>query len=119
MSLHLYGIPNCDTVKKARAWLDRRGIDYVFHDYKKEGADPLKLSVWSDEVGWETLLNRRGTTFRGLSDADKADIDRAKAIPLMHAKPSLIKRPVVEHGGGLLVGFDAAQWEVALMLGSR
>ena len=110
MSLQFYGIPNCDTVKKARAWLDQRGVAYAFHDYKKEGADPGKLARWSDAAGWETLLNRRGTTFRALSDADKADIDRAKAIRLMQANPSLIKRPVVEHPGGVLVGFDAAKW---------
>ena len=113
MSVELYGIPNCDTVKKARAWLHGRGIEYVFHDYKKEGADPLKLSAWSDKVGWETLLNRRGTTFRGLSDADKANIDRPNAIRLMQDNPSLIKRPVVEHSGGLLAGFDSAEWDAA------
>ena len=112
--IHVFGIPNCDTVKKARTWLDGRGIAYVFHDYKKEGADPAKLAAWSDAVGWEVLLNRRGTTFRALSDADKADIDRDKAIRLMQASPSLIKRPVVEHDRGLLVGFDPAGWEAAL-----
>ena len=79
MSIEIYGIPNCDTVKKARAWLGARGIGYTFHDYKKEGADPAKLAAWSDAVGWEALLNRRGTTFRALSDADKTEIDRAKA----------------------------------------
>ena len=110
----LYGIPNCDTVKKARAWLDGRGVGYAFHDYKKEGADPAKLAAWSEAAGWEALLNRRGTTFRALGDADKADIDRAKAIRLMQANPSLIKRPVVEHDGGLLVGFDVAEWEGTL-----
>lgn len=109
----LYGIPNCDTVKKARAWLDARGIGYVFHDYKKEGADPAKLATWSEAAGWQALLNRRGTTFRALSDGEKAGIDRAKAIRLMQAHPSLIKRPVVEHGG-VLVGFDPAVWEQAL-----
>jgi arsenate reductase (glutaredoxin) len=109
-----YGIPNCDTVKKARAWLEAKGIEYAFHNYKKEGADAVKLSAWSDVVGWETLLNRRGTTFRALSDRDKADIDRAKAIRLMETSPSLIKRPVVEHPDGLLVGFDAGEWEAAL-----
>ena len=114
MSLHFYGIPNCDTVKKARAWLDERGISYVFHDYKKEGADPARLAAWSDAAGWETLLNRRGTAFRALPDADKAGIDRAKAIRLMQASPSLIKRPVIEHDGGLLVGFDAAEWAARL-----
>ena len=112
--IRLYGIPNCDTVKKARAWLDARGTGYTFHDYKKEGADPAKLAAWSDAVGWETLLNRRGTTFRGLSEADKADIDRATALRLMVANPSLIKRPVVEYRGGVLVGFDAGAWEAAL-----
>lgn len=112
--IHLYGIPNCDTVKKARTWLERRGTDYAFHDYKKEGADPSKLAAWSDAVGWEALLNRRGTTFRGLSEADRADIDRAKALRLMAASPSLIKRPVVECGGGVLVGFDAGEWEAAI-----
>jgi len=114
MSVAVYGIPNCDTVKKARAWLDARGVDYVFHDYKKEGADPVKLAAWSDAAGWEALLNRRGTTYRGLSEADKADIDRAKAVRLMVANPSLIKRPVLEHAGGVLVGFDAGAWEATL-----
>jgi len=114
MSVAVYGIPNCDTVKKARAWLDGHGVAYAFHDYKREGADPARLAAWSDAVGWEGLLNRRGTTFRALSEADKSDIDRAKALRLMQAHPSLIKRPVVEHGGGLLVGFDAAEWEAAL-----
>lgn len=114
MSIDLFGIPNCDTVKKARTWLDGRGIRYVFHDYKKEGTDPARLPAWSDAVGWEALLNRRGTTFRALSEADKAGIDRAKAIRLMEAHPSMIKRPVVEHPGGLLVGFDPAEWQAAL-----
>lgn len=114
MSIAFYGIPSCDTVKKARAWLEAESIEYAFHDYKKEGADPARLAEWSDAVGWEALLNRRGTTFRALSDADKADINRAKAIRLMQAGPSLIKRPVVEHPGGLLVGFDPGQWAAAL-----
>ena len=114
MSIDLYGIPNCDTVKKARAWLDARGIGYAFHDYKKDGANPETLAAWSDIAGWEALLNRRGTTFRALPDTDKANIDRAKALRLMEALPSLIKRPVVEHPGGMLVGFDPAEWERAL-----
>jgi len=114
MAVEVYGIPNCDTVKKARAWLDGRGIAYAFHDYKKEGAEPARLAAWSDAAGWEALLNRRGTTFRGLSEADKADIDRAKALRLMVANPSLIKRPVIEHAGGVLVGFDAGEWEAVL-----
>ena len=112
--IDVYGIPNCDTVKKARAWLDAQGIEYAFHDYKKEGADRAKLERWVAEKGWETVLNRRGTTFRQLPDADKADIDAAKAVRLMQAHPSTIKRPVVEHPGGLLVGFDAAEWQAAL-----
>ena len=97
-----------------RAWLGERGIEHVFHDYKKEGADPAKLAWWSDVAGWEALLNRRGTTFRALSEADKGEIDRAKAIRLMQANTSLIRRPVVEHDGGLLVGFGPAEWERAL-----
>jgi len=114
MSIDFYGIPNCDTVKKARAWLDAKGIEYAFHDYKKEGADPAKLERWVAEKGWETVLNRRGTTFRQLADADKAGIDAAKAVRLMAAHPSTIKRPVVEHTGRLLVGFDPAEWQAAL-----
>ncbi|WP_294290718.1 ArsC family reductase [uncultured Sphingomonas sp.] len=109
----LYGIPNCDTVKKARTWLDTHGIAYTFHDYKKLGADREKLAAWAGEVGWEKLLNRAGTTFRKLSDADRADIDQAKAIALMVAQPSLIKRPVVEGAQGLLVGFKPEMYEAA------
>jgi arsenate reductase len=114
VSIDFYGIPNCDTVKKARAWLDANVIAYTFHDYKKEGADPAKLREWIAAKGWETVLNRRGTTFRQLPEADKADLDADKAIALMQAHPSTIKRPVVEHPGGLLVGFDAAEWGAAL-----
>lgn len=111
MSIEFYGIPNCDTVKKARKWLEGQGIDYTFHDYKKEGADRAKLERWADRVGWEALLNRRGTTFRKLDDSDKAGIDRAKAIALMVEHPSMIKRPVAEHPGGVLVGFSESEWE--------
>ena len=113
MNLTLYGIPNCDTVKKARAWLDAKGVAYVFHDYKKAGIDTATLARWADAVGWEVLLNRAGTTFRKLADADKADIDRAKAIALMIANPSTIKRPVVEGAGKLLVGFKPDDWAAA------
>lgn len=112
--IELYGIPNCDTVKKARGWLDARGLAYVFHDYKKEGAAAARLARWADEAGWERLLNTRGTTFRKLPDGDRDAVDRAKALALMEAHTSLIKRPVVEHPGGLLVGFDAGQWAAAL-----
>ena len=111
--IDVYGIPNCDTVKKARAWLDAHGIEYAFHDYKKEGTDPAKLERWVAEKGWETVLNRRGTSFRQLSDADKTDIDAAKAVRLMAAHPSTIKRPVVEYPDGLLVGFASAEWGAA------
>ena len=114
MSIEFYGIPNCDTVKMARQWLEAQGLDYSFHDYKKEGADPAKLEKWVGAKGWEVVLNRRGTTFRKLEEVDKADIDAAKAVRLMAAHPSTIKRPVVEHGGGLLVGFDADEWQAAL-----
>ena len=113
--MDFYGIPNCDTVKKARKWLDSQGIDYVFHDYKKEGADPAKLERWVAEKGWETILNRAGTTFRKLPDEAKGDLDAGKAIALMVEQPSMIKRPVVEHGGALLVGFRQAEWEDALL----
>ncbi|WP_120717151.1 ArsC family reductase [Tsuneonella amylolytica] len=114
MTARFYGIPNCDTVKKARAWLDTNGVDYAFHDYKKEGTDPDQLRAWVAAVGWEALLNRRGTTFRQLEPAQKVDLDAEKAIRLMTAQPSMIKRPVVEHDGGLLVGFDEAEWTAAL-----
>lgn len=114
MTIQLYGIPNCDTVKQARKWLEARGTAYAFHDYKKEGADPARLGQWADAAGWEVLLNRRGTTFRKLPASEQADIDRAKAIALMVAQPSLIKRPVVEHAGGLLVGFSPEAWQAAL-----
>lgn len=113
-SISLYGIPNCDTVKKARRWLDAGGIAYDFHDFKKEGVDPSRLAAWTDAVGWEVLLNRRGTTFRGLSDTERAGIDRAKAIHLMAEHTSLIKRPVAEYDGGLLVGFSEGEWAAAL-----
>ncbi len=111
MSVTLYGIPNCDTVKKARTWLDAQGIVFAFHDYKKAGADAVKLATWCDVLGWETVLNRAGTSFKKLDDADKADLTQAKAITLMLAQPSMIKRPVVEHPGGLLVGFKLDAWE--------
>lgn len=108
---------NWDTVRKARKWLESEGLDYVFHDYKKEGADPARLAAWADAAGWEALLNRRGTTFRKLDEGDRADIGRDKAIRLMETHPSLIKRPVVEYADGLLVGFDADQWGRALCSG--
>jgi Spx/MgsR family transcriptional regulator len=114
VSLTLYGIPNCDTVKKARTWLDTKGLAYTFHDYKKAGADPAKLAAWCQAAGWEKVLNRAGTTFKKLSDADKDGLNEARAITLMAANPSCIKRPVVEHPGGLLVGFKPDEWAAAL-----
>lgn len=113
MSITLFGIPNCDTVKKARVWLDARRLAYAFHDYKKAGADETKLAAWCDALGWETVLNRAGTTYKKLPDADKADLNQAKAIALMRAQPSMIKRPIVEHPSGLLIGFKPDTWEAA------
>jgi arsenate reductase len=115
MTITLYGIRNCDTMKKARAWLDARGVAYAFYDYKVAGIDAATLGAWATSVGWEKLLNRAGTTFRALADADKADLDEAKAIALMVANPSLIKRPVLTGAVGLpLVGFSVAAYEAAL-----
>ena len=105
MTTTLYGIKACDTMKKARAWLDGHGVAYDFHDYKTAGIDEASLRRWAGVVGWEVLLNRAGTTFRGLPDAAKVDLDAAKAIRLMLANPSMIKRPVFEQGDTLLVGF--------------
>jgi arsenate reductase len=111
MGATIYGIKACDTMKKARTWLEARGVPYAFHDYKTSGISAEKLEGWSKEVGWETLLNKAGTTFRGLPEADKQGIDQAKAIRLMTAHTSLIKRPVLEHDGRLLVGFKPAAYE--------
>ena len=105
MPITMYGIKNCDTIKKARAWLDAQGVEYRFHDYKKLGIDEATLRRWAGVVGWEVLLNRAGTTFRALPDGDKANLDEDKAIALMVANPSMIKRPVLESGSTLLVGF--------------
>jgi arsenate reductase (glutaredoxin) len=110
----LYGIPNCDTMKKARLWLATHGIEYAFHDYKKAGIERGQLATWCQQLGFETLLNRRGTTWRGLSDAQKTDVDAAKAIDLMQQQPSLIKRPVLVAGQRLLVGFDQNEWKSLL-----
>jgi Spx/MgsR family transcriptional regulator len=101
----LYGIKNCDTMKKARAWLDERGIPYELHDYKTAGIDVPRLEQWCRAVGWETLLNRAGTTFRKLSEPGKSRLDERTALGLMAAQPSMIKRPVLEAGGRVVVGF--------------
>ena len=119
-SITIYGIKNCDTMKKARAWLDSHGVAYHFHDYKSEGIARDKLKGWSDEVGWETLLNRAGTTFRKLPDSDREGLNERKALALMLAQPSMIKRPVLDLGGKLLVGFKpeiyAMKWRRAARL---
>jgi len=115
MAITIYGIKNCDTMKKARAWLDQRGVDYAFHDYKASGIERERLVRWAGKVGWETLLNRAGTTFRKLPDADKNGLTETKAIALMLAQPSMIKRPVLDLGAGkLLVGFKPEQYAAAL-----
>ena len=114
MTVTVYGIANCDTVRKARRWLDRRGIAYMFHDYKTQGADPARLARWAQSTGWERLLNRSGTTFRRLPEAEREDLDGARAVALMAANPSAIRRPVVEYPDGLLVGFGEADWEASL-----
>jgi arsenate reductase len=109
----VYGIRNCDTVKKARAWLDGRGAAYAFHDFKAQGLPPEALSAWVAEHGWEKLLNRAGTTFRKLPEAEREGLDEARAVALMLAHPSLVKRPVLDLGAKRLVGFSAAAYEAA------
>lgn len=109
--LTLYGIPNCDTVKKARTWLEGQGIAYSFHDYKKAGIDKSMLEGWVKQAGWETLLNRAGTTFKKLPDAEKENLTEKKAVALMLAQPSMIKRPVVEKKGRITVGFKPELYE--------
>ena len=110
MKTTIYGIRNCDTMKKARAWLEAHGVDYDFHDYKSDGIDRATLEKWAKTVGWEVLLNRAGTTFRKLPDDAKQNIDERKAIKLMLEQPSMIKRPVLERGKTLLVGFSAERY---------
>jgi len=115
MPITIYGIKNCDTMKKARAWLDKAGVEYAFHDYKTAGIERAQLERWSKKLGWEKLLNRAGTTFRKLPDKDKEGLTEKKAIALMLAQPSMIKRPVLDLGrGGLLAGFKPEQYSEAL-----
>jgi len=115
MPITIYGIKNCDTMKKARAWLDKRDVDYSFHDYKTGGIEPERLERWARKVGWETLLNRSGLSFRKLPEKDKQGIDARRAIALMLANPSMIKRPVLDLGRDrLLVGFKPELYEDAL-----
>lgn len=113
MTTTIYGIKACDTMKKARTWLDEHGVKYQFHDYKVSGIDREHLEAWCKKAGWEIILNRAGTTFRKLSDADKADLNERKAIALMLEQPSMIKRPVLEKGAKLLVGFKPADYQAA------
>ena len=115
VTVTIYGIVNCDTVKKARTWLADNAIEYRFHDYRKAGIDAAHLERWAEVLGWEILLNRAGTTFRKLDADTKAALDQAKAIRLMIEQPSMIKRPVIEHPGGLLVGFAPETWARALL----
>jgi len=111
----IYGIKNCDTMKKARAWLEKNGVGYAFHDYKTAGIDRARLERWAKKVGWEALLNRSGTTFKKLSDKDKTGLSETKAIALMLKQPSMIKRPVLEDSGGkMLVGFKPEQYAATL-----
>ncbi|MGQ0582114.1 MAG: ArsC family reductase [Reyranella sp.] len=113
-SVTIYGIRNCDTMKKARAWLDAHDVGHAFHDYKTAGIEPGLLRAWAKKTGWETLLNRAGTTFRKLPDADKTGLSEAKAIALMLAQPSMIKRPVLDVNGRLIVGFKPETYAQAL-----
>ena len=115
MPITIYGIKNCDTMKKARAWLDKHKVDYAFHDYKSKGIDEEKLETWAKKAGWETIINRAGLTFKKLPDRDKDGLSEKKAIALMLKQPSMIKRPVLELGGGrLLVGFKPEEYAAAV-----
>jgi len=109
----MYGIKNCDTVKKARAWLDAHKVEYQFHDYKTEGIDRVRLEKWVKALGWEMVLNRAGTTFRKLPDKDKEGLTEKKAIALMLDQPSMIKRPMIEKGGKFLIGFKPEAYDQA------
>jgi arsenate reductase len=110
LTITVHGIPNCDTVKKARTWLDAQGVAYRFHDFKKDGLEAETLRGWMADAGWEKLLNRAGTTFRKLPEADRADLDAEKAVAIMLANPSAIKRPVVTGAGPVIIGFKADEW---------
>ena len=114
MTARMYGIKNCDTVKKARAWLDDHDVRYDFHDYKTAGIDRARLELWCGELGWENLLNRAGTTFRKLSDADKSGLDARQAVALMLEQPSMIKRPILEIHGHLIAGFKPELYTAAV-----
>ena len=113
MTITMFGIRNCDTIKKARTWLDEHGVAYAFHDYKIAGIEPARLDDWIGRVGWEVLVNRAGSTFRKLPEGDRVDLDAKKAAALMLAQPSMIKRPVLDTGETLLVGFKPERYEAA------
>jgi len=118
LTITIYGIKNCDTMAKARAWLDSKGVKYKFHDYKETGIDRAHLEQWVQDVGWETLLNRAGTTFRKLPDAQKTGLNESKSISLMMAQPAMIKRPVLDIGKRRIVGFKAEVYEKAVGSGA-
>ena len=109
--LSLYGIKNCDTVKKARRWLEDHGVEYRFHDFRQDGMDKKKLSTWVEQLGWETVVNKRSTTWRNLSDKEKELTTNSQAVKLLFANPTLIKRPVVEKNQTLLIGFKEAEFK--------
>jgi arsenate reductase len=113
-NITIYGIKNCDTMKKARDWLDAHKVEYAFHDYKAAGIEPKVLEIWAKKVGWEILLNRAGTTFKKSPEDKKLNLDEAKAIALMVEQPSMIKRPVLDLGGELLVGFKPERYAEAM-----
>ena len=113
MKPKVYGIPNCDTMKKAFAWLEQRKVEYHFHDYKKEGIAAEKLKAWAARGGWERIANTRGPTWRRIPDAQKAGLTEARALALLQQYPSAIRRPIVEHGTKLLIGFDPATFDAA------
>jgi arsenate reductase (glutaredoxin) len=115
MTVTLHGIPNCDTMKKARLWLDEHGVGYRFHDYKRDGLDEATLAGWIAKVGWEVLLNRAGTTFRKLPEGERTGLDAARAAALMLAQPAMVKRPVLVAPGTLLIGFSADRYAAALL----
>lgn len=114
MRVTIHGIRNCDTMRRARAWLERRGVAHRFRDYRSDPPTRDELAAWAGAVGWETLLNRAGTTFRALPDGERAGLDEGRALALMRTHPALIRRPVLEVGGRVLVGFDATAWSAAL-----
>jgi arsenate reductase len=114
MSVTIYGIPNCDTMQKARAWLAAQGVAHSFHNYKVDGIDRARLTLWCRELGWEKVLNRAGTTFRKLPELERAELTPARAIELMLAQPGMIKRPVLEVGGRLTLGFKPELYAAAL-----